>query len=114
VAGRSCLLLVSIKGTKRVGQRVYEAADRWTNAPDTFAIRWLRCSAKGNPCVRITGKRLRCAGGSCLRVNAGTEWDYRLTAKDVGHRLRVRVTAWNGAGHATSTSKPTRIVVFRS
>jgi len=100
----------AIKGTKKVGQRVYETADRWIHSPDTFTVRWLRCSAKGNACVRITGKRMRCAGGSCLRVNIGTEWDYTVTQKDVGHRLRVRVAAWNGAGHATSTSKPTRIV----
>lgn len=100
----------SIKGTKRAGQRIYEAADRWTQSPDTFSIRWLRCSAAGRGCVPITGKRLRCAAGSCLRVDAGTQWDYALTAKDVGHRLRVRVAASNGAGHATSTSKPTRVV----
>lgn len=100
----------SIKGAKKMGQRVYEAADRWTQSPDTFTIRWLRCSAEGNECVRITGKRLRCAAGSCLPVDVGTQWDYNLTEKDVGHRLRVRVAAWNGAGHATSTSTLTRIV----
>jgi hypothetical protein len=100
----------SIKGTKKVGQRVYATADRWTHSPDTFTIRWLRCSAAGNACVRITGKQPRCANGSCVRVNIGTQWDYNLTRKDAGHRLRVRVTAWNGAGHATSTSNPTRIV----
>jgi hypothetical protein len=100
----------TIRGTKKVGQRVYETADRWSNSPDTFTIRWLRCSAGGDACVRITGKQRRCAQGSCIRVDVGTEWDYRLTKKDVGHRLRVRVAARNGAGHATSTSKPTRIV----
>lgn len=90
----------SVKGT--VGRAVYETADLWSHSRDTFTIRWLRCSAGGNACVRITVKRLRCAGGSCLRVNVGTERDYRLTDKDVAHRLRVRVAAWNGAGHATS------------
>lgn len=100
----------SIKGTKKAGQRVYEAADRWTHAPDTFTIRWLRCSSTGRACVPITGKRLRCASGSCMRLDVGTQWDYTLTAKDVGHRLRVRVGARNGAGHAIATSKPTRIV----
>jgi hypothetical protein len=100
----------SIKGATKVGRRLYEAADRWTHSPDRYTIRWLRCSAKGKACVRIIGRRLRCAGGSCPRVDIGTQWDYRATAKDVGHRLRVRVAAWNGAGHATSTSKPTRIV----
>lgn len=100
----------AIKGTKKVGQRVLEAADRWTHSPDTFTIRWLRCSATGKACRRITGKRLRCASGSCLRVDVGTQWDYTLTKKDVGHRLRVRIDAWNGAGHAVATSKPTRVV----
>jgi hypothetical protein len=100
----------SITGTKRLGQRVHEASDRWTHSPDTFTNRWLRCSARGDGCVRITGQRLRCAAGSCLRVDVGSEWDYTLTAKDVGHRLRVRVSAANGAGRATAISSPTPIV----
>lgn len=100
----------SIKGAKKVGRRVYETADRWTQFPDTFTNRWLRCSARGSACVRITGKRLRCVEGACLRVNVGTEWDYKLTDKDVGHRLRVRVTASNGAGRGISISKPTRVI----
>lgn len=100
----------TIKGTPKVGRRVHEAADRWSNSPETFTIRWLRCSAGGNPCVRITGKRVRCANGSCLRVDVGAQWDYKLTKRDVGHRLRVRVDAWNGAGHVAAISKATRIV----
>jgi hypothetical protein len=100
----------SIAGTKRLGQRIYETADTWTRSPDTFTNQWLRCSAKGDSCIRITGKRLRCAEGSCTRVDIGTQWDYTLTEKDVKHRLRVRVSASNGAGRATAISKPTRIV----
>jgi hypothetical protein len=100
----------SIKGAPKVGQRIYEAADRWKHSPSRFTIRWLRCSAAGTSCVRITGKRLRCGDGSCGRVDAGTQWDYRLTRRDAGHRLRVRVAAWNGAGHASAISSPTRIV----
>lgn len=100
----------SIKGPAKVGRRLRATGDRWTRSPDTFTIRWLRCSASGDACVRIAGKRLRCASGSCVRVNVGTEWDYKPTKKDAGHRLRVRVTAWNGAGRASSISRPTRIV----
>jgi hypothetical protein len=99
-----------IKGLTKVGQRVYETADQWTHSPYTFTNRWLRCSAAGSACVRIKGKRMRCWRGSCMRVDIGAEWDYKLTAKDVGHRLRVRVAAVNGAGRATSTSNATRIV----
>jgi hypothetical protein len=100
----------SIKGRAKVGKRLHEGADRWTHSPYTFRNRWLRCSARGNACVRITGMRRHCAQGSCIRVDVGTEWDYKLTAKDAGHRLRVRVAAWNGAGRASSTSNATRIV----
>jgi hypothetical protein len=100
----------SIKGTNKIGQRVYETADRWTHSPDTFTIRWLRCSATGRACHAINGKRPRCASGSCLLVDVGTQWDYVLTARDVGHRLRVRVSAGNGAGRATATSQPTGVV----
>jgi hypothetical protein len=100
----------SIRGTKKLGRRVWETADRWTRSPDTFANRWLRCSARGDACVRITGRRLRCAAGSCARVDAGSQWDYTLSETDVGHRLRVRVSASNGAGRATVLSPPTPIV----
>lgn len=100
----------SIKGVQKLGRRVYETGDRWTHSPDRFTTRWLRCSAGGNACVRITGERLRCAEGSCLRVDIGTQWDYKLTGRDLGHRLRVRITASNGAGHATAISSPTRLV----
>jgi hypothetical protein len=99
----------SIKGTPKLGRRLYATGDRWSHSPDRFTIRWLRCSAGGNACVRIVGKRLRCSEGSCLRVNVGTEWDYALTREDLGHRLRVRITASNGAGGASATSRATRI-----
>jgi len=100
----------TIAGTKRLGQRVHVTADRWAHSPDTFNNRWLRCSDKGDTCVRITGTRLRCAAGSCTTVDVGTQWDYTLTAKDLGHRIRVRVSASNGAGRATAVSSPTPVV----
>ena len=100
----------AIRGTKTVGRRVYETADRWSHSPYLFTNRWLRCSSRGDACVRITGKRRRCAEGSCIQVNVGTQWDYELTQRDLGHRLRVRVTALNGVGRAAATSKATRVV----
>jgi hypothetical protein len=47
---------------------------------------------------------------ACLQIDSGTDPTYKLTTKDVGHRLRVRAAAWNGAGRSTSTSAPTRII----
>ena len=97
-----------IAGTKKVGQRIYITGPRWTRSPYMFRDQWLRCSAKGNACVKITGKQRGC--GSCVPVSIGTDSEYKLTNKDVGYRMRVWVAAWNGAGRATSTSNPTRII----
>lgn len=99
-----------IKGVTQVGRRLYETGDRWARSPYAFTARWLRCSAAGKACTRITGTRKRCWQGSCVRVAVGTQWDYLLTNKDAGHRIRVRVAAANGVGHAVSISAPTRLV----
>ena len=99
-----------IRGTKKVGQSVYEAATSWTRSPYMFRDQWLRCSARGNACVPIKGTRRQCENGTCIRIPIGTGSVYLLTKKDVGHRIRVRVTAWNGAGHTASTSPPTRVI----
>lgn len=100
-----------IEGTKKVGMTVFVTDARWTRSPYQFTQQWLRCSATGDVCHRITGTRKVCSsGGPCLHINIGTDSTYKLTAKDVGHRLRVRAAAWNGAGRATSTSAPTRII----
>jgi hypothetical protein len=84
-----------IKGTKKVGQRLYALGVTWTGSPYVFTQGWLRCSLKGSPCVRIR----RVAGS-----------DYKLRKRDAGHRIRVRVAAWNGAGRGTATSLPTRVI----
>ena len=99
-----------IEGPKKVGRTVFEADTTWTRSPYMFRDQWLRCSAKGSVCVRITGVRLQCEDGTCIRIKIGVQPDYKVTRRDVGHRLRVKVAAWNGAGRATSTSAPTRII----
>jgi hypothetical protein len=99
-----------IRGETRVGRFLFETGATWTRAPYVFKERWLRCSANGSTCVRITAAHLQCASGACMRVNAGVQPVYKLTKRDVGHRLRVAVTASNGAGHTTVVSDPTRII----
>jgi len=84
-----------VKGTKQVGHVLVEAATVWTRSPYMWKDRWLRCSTNGTACVRI---------------ERGIAADYKLTEKDAGHRIRLEVTAFNGAGHTTATSAPTRIV----
>jgi len=100
-----------ITGTKKVGHTVSEADTSWTRSPYMFTDRWLRCSAKGNVCVRIKeGKMQLCSDGVCFEVENPSGTQYKLTKQDVGHRIRLTVSAWNGAGRATATSPPTRIV----
>jgi len=99
-----------IGGMKKVGQTVYETDSRWTRSPYMWRDQWLRCSPKGDACVPITGVRQQCGNGTCIPIKIGVQSDYKLTKQDVGHRMRVKVTAWNGAGRTTSTSDPTRII----
>ena len=61
-------------------------------APITYAYQWRRCDSDGANCADIAG-----ATGST----------YDLVAADVGHAMRVRVTATNAAGSVTADSRPT-------
>jgi hypothetical protein len=91
-----------------MARRGWATLGTWSRAPSSWRYQWLRCSAKGTTCVRITGKHKLC--GSCVPIPIGADSQYKLAKKDLGHRLRVKVTAWNGAGRATSTSDLTRII----
>ncbi len=68
----------------------------WTGQPTiTFGYRWLRCDTSGNGCRDISG---------------ATAGSYVVRHDDVGHTVRVRVTAQNGAGSRTATSARTGVV----
>src|SRR4051794_9202807 len=85
----------SIEGTARVDQQLTAHHGEWTGDPGHFAYQWLRCG-KG--------------GGGCTRIDNGGGETYIVRSADVGHRLRVRVTAINGSGSAQATSAATGIV----
>ena len=66
-------------------------------APSGYTYAWLRCPASGTGCSAIAG---------------ATAATYRLTASDVGHAVRVAVSARNAAGTASAaTSAATPVVV---
>lgn len=68
----------------------------WSGSqPIRFAYQWLRCDQ---------------GGGSCAAIVAAKFQSYRLTAADVGHTLRVTVTASNAYGTGTATSLATAVV----
>lgn len=84
-----------VSGTTRDGSTLTAHHGGWTNSPTSFAYQWLRCGS---------------AGANCGAIGGATSQHYLLTTSDVGHRLRVEVTASNGSGSGTAVSGPTRIV----
>jgi Ig domain of plant-specific actin-binding protein len=86
----------TISGTPQVGQSLAAGAGSWAGAqPQTYSYRWRRCDA---------------TGGSCADISGATARTYAPTSTDEGRTLRVRVTARNVRGAASSTSVPTAVV----
>jgi Ig domain of plant-specific actin-binding protein len=82
-----------ITGVAREGQVLTAAPGSWVNAPTAFAYTWRRCDANGNRCDGFaTGQQVR------------------LTAADVGHRIRVVVAGSNQFGTTKATSAPSAVV----
>jgi hypothetical protein len=84
----------AISGIPRDGQTLAATVGSWTNGPTRFAYSWLRCDGAGNNCGTI-----------------GSASTQRLTSTDVGHRMRVAVSAANQYGTSgAATSAPTAVV----
>jgi hypothetical protein len=83
-----------IAGSAKVGRwlRARGGPGAWYAVKATFKYTWLRCSAHGSGCVPI---------------KKATHSKYHVTRRDAGHRLRLRVTATNAAGHKKATSRAT-------
>jgi hypothetical protein len=84
-----------ISGMAKAGKVLKGIPGTWSGQPRTYKYAWLRCSAHGSRCAPI---------------KKATHATYRLTRKDAGHRLRLRVTAVNVAGQKTATSSPSKLV----
>jgi len=88
--------LPSISGTAAQGQTLTAGTGSWTGAATiTYAYQWQRCDANGNNCSSISGS---------------TSSTRTLTSDDVGHKLRIRVTASNGQGSTSATSNASSTV----
>ena len=75
----------TITGAPVVGKVLTAHNGGWAGtAPITFKYQWMRCSGAGTGCAAID--------------EAGQSQTYILTSDDLGHRLRVVVTATNSAG----------------
>jgi hypothetical protein len=81
-----------ISGTAIEGQKLSASSGSWSNSPTGFAYQWEDCNS---------------SGGACSNIGGATSLTYELGHGDVGHTLRVTVTASNVSGEATATSGAT-------
>jgi hypothetical protein len=89
-----------ISGTAKAGSTLTASTGTWTSSSNiTYSYQWLRCDADGAGCSNIGG-----ANGS----------HYQLKGSDVGHTVRVRVTAKNADGSARKDSNQTDVVAKAS
>jgi subtilisin family serine protease len=86
----------TIVGTPRVGSVLQARKGRWAGTPTRFSYRWQRCNTVGR---------------ACQRINGATAATYRLRARDLHSRLRVKVRATNANGGRTARSAPTREIM---
>lgn len=87
--------LPTITGTAEVGITLVATRGTWTNSPTSFHFAWKRCDTTGAACVAISG---------------ATGKIYNPVSNDIGHTLRVTVTAHNASGSASATSAQTAVV----
>jgi RHS repeat-associated protein len=88
--------LPSISGELIAGQTFVASAGAWSAQPPlSYGYQWQRCNSSGESCSAISG---------------ATSVTYHMGHGDVGHTLRVAVTATNPGGSATRTSAATEAV----
>lgn len=88
--------LPTIAGVARQGATLTASSGTWASPqPTRLSFQWLRCSA---------------SGGACESIPRATTRMRALTSDDVGHTMRVRVTATNSRGSTSATSRPTALV----
>ena len=85
----------SISGTPQEGATLTASTGTWSGSPTGYAYAWSRCDQNGDTCAAITGAAAQ---------------TYQAQSADVGHTLRVTVTATNADGSTPATSAPTAVV----
>jgi large repetitive protein len=87
----------TIAGTAKDGAKLEAAKGAWSGEkPIVYAYQWARCDASGEECEGIL---------------SATKGSHKLTHEDVGHTLRVTVTASDDSGGSSATSAPTGVIV---
>jgi hypothetical protein len=87
-----------IGGVPRDGQTLVASTGNWSNSPTRYDYQWLRCDTNGSNCSGFGG------GNS----------SQKLSSSEVGHTVRVTVSARNQFGTNKATSAQTAVVVSSS
>jgi len=86
----------AISGTAQVGQTLTASTGSWSyQSTPSYTYQWERCDTAGNNCVAASGS---------------TSTTYGVGSADVGHTLRIIVTAHNAQGTTAATSAQTAVV----
>ena len=84
-----------IDGAPQEGATLTATPGTWDGSPTSYAYAWSSCDASGANCSPIAG---------------ATAKTYTPATADVGHTLRVTVTATNGGGKTSATSAQSAVV----
>jgi len=85
----------TISGSAVAGNTLTASTGSWSGPVSSYVYQWLRCDSSGNACSSIGGT---------------TSSSYVIVTVDVGHMLRVSVTASNRYGSGIVTSASTSVV----
>jgi len=88
----------TISGTPQAGQTLTADHGDWSGNPTSYDYQWQRCDKNG---------------GTCAGISGATQRLFDLHSQDVGHTIRVKVTAKNSDGSTSATSVPTAVVTSR-
>ncbi len=87
--------LPTITGTTAEGQTLTASEGAWEGSPTSYTYQWQDCNTSGE---------------SCSNAGGATKASYTLSAGDVGHTIRVSVTATNEGGSTSATSAATATI----
>jgi hypothetical protein len=86
----------ALSGTAQVGRTLSASNGTWSgSSPMSYAYQWQDCDS---------------SGASCVSVGGATASSYMLGSGDVGHTVRVMVTATNSGGVGVASSEHTAVV----
>lgn len=85
-----------LSGAAGVGQLLSATTGAYLHAPSGYAYQWQRCTSAGTGCTNVPG---------------ATAATYPLTSADVGHTVRVEVSAHNAIGTTAPAASTVSAVV---